>query len=194
MDDSCFCISASTSDALERKAAHLCGLLLQRCVSYAMTPNLGPGKTAAMLVFQGKGAHRARAKYFGPRADRGLPVLLEGRTQFLPVVAAYTHLGCLLHHRGDMRQEARRRYSIATSAFQQHRKVLYQNRQLGLSRRCELFHTMILSKYVYGCDSWTLHDRRSKHFVHTSLMRLFRRLLPTRPDLHLGDDEVLHQT
>ena len=53
---------------------------------------------------------------------------------------------------------------------------------------------MILSKYVYGCDSWTLQDRRSKHFVHSSLMRLYRRLLLVRPDVHLGDDDILHQT
>ena len=111
----------------------------------------------------------------------------------MPVVAAYTHLGSLLHHRGDMRHEARRRYSIAQSAFQQHRKVLYQNRQLSLQRRCELFRIMILSKYVYGCDSWTLRDRRTKHHIHT-LLHLYRRLLPRAVVELLCDDEVLSRT
>ena len=81
MDDSCFCFAAEDPLTLERKAANLCGLLLQRCKSYAMTPKLQPGKTAVLLVFQGKGAAAARKKHFGPTADPGLPVLLEGGVQ-----------------------------------------------------------------------------------------------------------------
>ena len=38
MDDSCFCLSESSPMVLERKAVHLCGLLLHRCTTYAMTP------------------------------------------------------------------------------------------------------------------------------------------------------------
>ena len=41
------------------------------------TPNLAPGKTAAMLIFQGKGAAAARKKLFGPHAPRKLSVLTE---------------------------------------------------------------------------------------------------------------------
>ena len=130
-------------------------------------PNLAPGKTAALLIFQGAGAVQAWKRFFGPHAQSGLSILTENGTQQVQVVSCYTHLGCAHHHRGDMRQEARRRFT--QSAFQQHRKVLYQNRKLSLHRRCELFRTLILSKYGYGCDSWTLRDRRTKHHVHTLL-------------------------
>ena len=64
MDDSVFCFADPHADALERKAAHLCGLLLQKCKEFAMTPNLSPGKTAAMLVFQGPGLCCGQKTYF----------------------------------------------------------------------------------------------------------------------------------
>lgn len=194
MDDSCFCFAATDPLTLERKAANLCGLLIQRCQSYAMTPNLQPGKTAALLVFQGPGAAAARKKFFGPQTDPSLPVLLEGGVQRVQVVASYVHLGSLLHHRGDMRQEARRRFSIAQGAFQHHRKVLYQNKQLTLQRRAELFRTLILSKFVYGCDSWTLMEKHTRHYVHTSLMKPYRRLLPQAYIKLYSDEEVLQLT
>ncbi|CAL1138089.1 unnamed protein product [Cladocopium goreaui] len=194
MDDSCFCFAATDPLTLERKAANLCGLLIQRSQSYAMTPNLQPGKTAALLVFQGHGAAAARKRFFGPQTDSSLPVLLEGGVQRVQVVASYVHLGSLLHHRGDMRQEARRRFSIAQGAFQHHRKVLYQNKQLPLQRRAELFRTLILSKFVYGCDSWTLMEKHTRHYVHTSLMKLYRRLLPQAYIKLYSDEEVLQLT
>ena len=156
-----FCFADPHADALERKAAHLCGLLLQKCKEFAMTPNLSPGKTAAMLVFQGPGSVAAKKRIFGPSAPTLLTILTEYDAQQVHVVSTYTHLGCLLHHKGDMRQEARRRFSIAQTAFQQHRRLLYQNKHLSLRRRAELFRTLILSKFVYGCESWTLADSRT---------------------------------
>ena len=194
MDDSVFCFSDPHAEALERKAGHLCGLLLQKCKEFAMTPNLSPGKTAAMLVLQGPGSAAAKKRIFGPNAPKKLTVLTEYDSQQVHVVTTYTHLGCLLHHKGDMRQEARRRFSIAQTAFQQHRRLLYQNKHLALRRRAELFRTLILTKFVYGCESWTLSDARTRHFVHTSLIKLYKRLIPGIHADHLTDDEVLRIT
>ena len=121
MDDSAFCFAAPSAELLEQKAGQLCGLLLQKCQEFAMTPNLAPGKTAVMLIFQGRGAKAARVRHFGPHARRRLPVITDCGVQQVHLVTSYTHLGCLLHHKGDMRHEARRRFSIAQQAFQHHR-------------------------------------------------------------------------
>ena len=194
MDDSVFCFADPRADNLERKAAHLCGLLIQKCKEFAMTPNLSPGKTAVMLVFQGPGSIAAKKSLFGPNAPKTLTILTEYDVQHVHIVTTYTHLGCLLHHKGDMRQEARRRFSTAQTAFQQHRRLLYQNKQLSLRRRAEIFRTLILSKFVYGCESWTLSDANTRHFVHTSLIRLYKRLIHHAHVEHLSDDEVLKAT
>ena len=194
MDDSVFCLADPSPDGLVRKAGHLCGLLLQKCREFAMTPNLNPGKTAAMIVLQGPGSIAVKKRLFGPCAPKTLPVVTEQEVQHVHIVTSYTHLGCLLHHKGDMRQEARRRFSIAQTAFQQHRRLLYQNRHLSLRRRAELCRTLILSKFVYGCESWTLSDARTRHFVHTSLIKLYRRLIHRAQDDHMTDEEILKVT
>ena len=190
MDDSCFCFAAEDPLTLERKAANLCGLLLQRCKSYAMTPNLQPGKTAVLLVFQGKGAAAARKKHFGPTADPGLPVLLEGGVQ--RVHMCIWVVSCIIEEICDKKP------ADATASlkglFNNIGKILYQNKQLSLQRRAELFRTLMLSKYVYGCDSWTLMEQQTRHFVHTSLMKLYRRLLPHAYHTPYSDEEVLFLT
>eukprot|EP00435_Cladocopium_sp_Y103_P028387 s2046_g7.t1 len=93
-----------------------------------------------------------------------------------------------------MRQEARRRFSIAQTAFQRHRRVLYQNRSLSVKRRSELFSTLILSKYVYGCESWTLGDQRTRAAVYSSLLKLYKRLIPGSGHTPISDAEALHRT
>eukprot|EP00435_Cladocopium_sp_Y103_P010886 s2437_g2.t2 len=196
MDDSCFCFTDGDPGLLERKAAQISSLVLTRCQQFAMTPNLKPGKTALMLVFQGHGARAARKKHFGPVASPGLPIVTETGIHTVQVVSSYVHLGSVIHHKGDTRKEARRRISIATSAFQAHRKALFQNRHLSVRKRAELFTTLVLSKFTYGCESWLLPDLTSRHHLHASLMRLYRRLLPGPRDFaqSCSDDEVLAKT
>ena len=113
-----------------------------------MTPNLDFGKTAVLLALQGKGAIEARKRLFGPQAPRKLSILTEDGIAQIHLVTVYTHLGCLLRFKGDMRQEARRRFSIAQSSFQTHRRILHRNPQLGVRRRAELCRTLILSEYM----------------------------------------------
>ena len=152
-----------------------------------MTPNLQPGKTAVLLVFQGKGAAAARKKHFGPTADPGLPVLLEGGVQ--RVHMCIWVVSCIIEEICDKKP------ADATASlkglFNNIGKILYQNKQLSLQRRAELFRTLMLSKYVYGCDSWTLMEQQTRHFVHTSLMKLYRRLLPHAYHTPYSDEEVL---
>ena len=48
----------------------------------------------------------------------------------------------------------------------------------------------MLSKLLYGSESWHLADQRSKHFLHAAIMKLYRRLLRLRPDAAWHDDEI----
>eukprot|EP00435_Cladocopium_sp_Y103_P016152 s505_g4.t1 len=193
MDDSCFCFAADSPSMLEHAAGQLCGLLLQRCEEFAMSPNFAPGKTELLAVFQGRHARDARKRYFGPSSPGSMTILSETCSRELRIVASYVHLGCTIHHQGDVRKEVRRRFCIAHQAFNQHRRLLFQNRALSVQRRAELFRTLILSKLLYGCESWVLHESRMKLYIHTSLIKLYRRLLP-HSDLELSDDDILTRT
>ncbi|CAL1141263.1 unnamed protein product [Cladocopium goreaui] len=191
MDDTCVCISDVCPQALEHKITQAASELLFLCDSHGLSPNLSPGKTEALLVFQGKGSKQMRVKYFGPNSENVITTIGERGLRKIKVVGHYTHLGCVIHHRSDNRKEARRRIGIAQQAFTQHRRHLLQNPQLQPGKRIELFKTLILSRFSFGTESWTFEDHKSREHVHNSLMRLFRRLLKVPHDAHLTDEDIL---
>jgi hypothetical protein len=88
-----------------------------------------------------------KIRYFGPQSDRTLTLVGEMETKKIRVVNKYNHLGCVIHHRSDNRDEARRRLGIAQQAFTQHRRHLLQNPALSMKRRTELFVTLIMSRF-----------------------------------------------
>ena len=160
----------------------------------SLDAKLGSGQNCCNADLSGQRRRSCAQETFWPSCTSQAFCANRTGTSCVQLVTAYTHAGCLWHHKGDMLQEARRRFSIAHSAFQRHRRLLYQNRHLDLRRRAELFRTLILSKFVYGCESWTLRDARTRHFVHSSLMRLNKRLIPGDKAFTLSDDEALSVT
>ena len=157
-------------------------------------PTFNQGKSEVLLVFQGKGSRQRKIRFFGPLSDGHLTVVGEMGIKRVRVVQQYTHLGCVIHHRADCRKEARRRIGVAQQTFNQHRRHLLQNPALTIQRRVELFNTLVLSRFQYGTESWTLEDNHSKNYVHNTLMRLFRRLLRRDQAAHLQDDDILVAT
>ena len=56
---------------------------------------------------------------------RVFPVLGEYGTYQIRVVTRYKHLGGIIHHGGDQRQEARQRLAMAHQAFSQQRRLFF---------------------------------------------------------------------
>eukprot|EP00435_Cladocopium_sp_Y103_P014745 s1030_g3.t1 len=190
-DDLCVCMSADSLPLLQQKVSHISGLLLDLCRVHGMTPNVQKGKTELMFSVRGKGSRAFKHQWFCPGAPQGFPVLCETGFSEIPLVSCYKHLGGVLHHSGDLKQEVRRRLAMAHQAFTQHRKLLFHNLQIPLKKRAELLRCLVLSKFLYATDSWVLADQRTQGYVHAGIMRLYKRLLKIRPDSRLTDEEIL---
>ena len=190
MDDLCVTMQAATADAVMAKAGVVTSLLLDTLHEHAMTPNLSRGKTELLLSLRGRGVRRLKTQHFGPSSSGTLPVIGEFQTFHIAVVGEYQHLGGIIHHEGDHRKEMRRRAAMAHQAFNIHRRNIFQNKNLALQKRVQLFQSLVLSKLLYGSESWHLADQRSKHFLHAAIMKLYRRLLRLRPDAAWHDDEI----
>ena len=80
---------------------------------------------------------------------------------------------------------------MAHSAFTQHGKSIFQNQDIALPKRIQFFQSLVLSKMVYGCESWILNDARSKEYLHAAVMKLYRRILRIAPDAPQRDLDVL---
>jgi hypothetical protein len=154
-----------------------------------MEPNLRKGKTEIMFTFRGSQSREFRRKYFS--TAQGLTVVSEHATVQVSVVSRYLHLGGILHHRDIDRVEVSRRLAIAHQAFTAHRRILYHNCQIQWRKRREIFVTLILSKLVYGLESWTLKSQKVKTQFYSGVMSLYRRLLKLPHDMHITDLQLL---
>ena len=189
-DDLCICLQAKTPCKLESDAMLAMSLTLDLCRQHGMTPNLKAGKTEVMLSFRGPGSTGLRRKYYGAERGRKLQALGEHCSYEVHVTGEYRHLGGLLHVSGDLKKEVRRRLAQAHSSLGQHRRILYQNAHINLTKRSHLFQTIVLSQLTYGMESWVVDDVRTKACIHSGIMRLYRRLLKLGPDSTVTDRAV----
>ena len=192
MDDLAVCTLADTPARLVSQISGVTGHLLDLCAFHCMQPNLAKGKTELMMTFRGTGSRQARIQYYGPQADSYLTILRENETSRIPLVCRYKHLGCVSHHTGDQAADVHVKAAVGHSTFNQHKKILFGNQNIALAKRTEIFQMIVLSKCLYGAETWVaMNDKTMKKF-HAMIIRLYRRLLPAEEQLgHLEDDAVL---
>eukprot|EP00435_Cladocopium_sp_Y103_P067617 s350_g30.t1 len=118
------------------------------------------------------------------------PNLRKGKTE-VSVVSRYVHLGGVLHHNTVDRLEVSKRLAVAHQAFTLHRKVLYHNLQIPWEKRKEIFGSLVLSKLLYGLESWALEVQKVKDQFYAGVMRLYKRLLRVPHDQHVSDLDLL---
>ena len=191
MDDLAVCLQTDCPGALTSTTCQVTGKLLDICHYHCMTPNLAKGKTEIMMTFRGRGSRRAKVDHYGPMSTGSLPVLCENGLHQVQLVSAYRHLGGQMHHTSDQHTEIKRRTSIAHQSFNQHRKVLFHNDKIDIKKRCELFEMLVLSKLLYGADTWIAFDARTMTKFQAMVFKLYRRLLKIKHEQPIMDDEVI---
>eukprot|EP00435_Cladocopium_sp_Y103_P016898 s1730_g4.t1 len=85
----------------------------------------------------------------------------------------------------------KQRIGIGHRTFNQHRKVLFQNPHVPLAKRVEMFNMLVLTKVLYGADSWVAMNCKTMKYFHASILKLHKRLLKIAPDQNVLDDTVL---
>ena len=111
-----------TASELAQDVRHITGITFDAVTAHGLLPNLGPRKSAAILLPRGCGAKHAPERIF--TAGRGkLHILREGSAAVLmDAVHSYRHLGSTLAHSGSLVDEVKSRLGIARSSFGEGRK------------------------------------------------------------------------
>ena len=193
MDDLAIPLTAGTNQELLSNLCFATSSILDNLRAHAMTPNLAKGKTEILFKPRGAQTKTFRKQLFGPQASGYISAIGEYDTYKVNLVNAYVHLGGLTHASGDLRREIRRRIAIAHQSFNKHRKLIYQNDKLLMSRRVEIFSSLILSRLLFGAETWYIHDVKTKEHLHCAIIKLLKRLLRCAADEHITDEEVLHK-
>ncbi|CAL1133502.1 unnamed protein product [Cladocopium goreaui] len=192
MDDLAIPIAGNSAEEAVRKVGLLAGLLLDQCVNFAMSPNLAAGKTELLLALRGCKSRQLRQQFYGAHGRRLFPIVGEHSSYQIQVVTRYKHLGGIIHHGGDQRQEAKQRLAVAHQTFTQQRTVLYCNPTLAQQTRTQMFESIVCSALTYGSESWCFCTVADRHHIHVGIIKLCKRLIKWVPQKHNGwnDDEI----
>ena len=133
-----------------------------------------------------------KVHYYGPPGASCSSIgLREKYSHQIQLVTQYQHLGGIVHHSADQRVELRHRAAIAHGTMAQLGKLIFWNRDLEFSKRQELFQMLVLTKFLYGAETWVATDEKTQQLFHSIVMKLYRRLGRVSKEEHLTDDEVL---
>ena len=138
--------------------------------------NYDKGKTEVLLWFRGSNSTALRREYFSA-ADPTITVdTTEGPVK-VRLVNQYVHLGGVLQARGRLGAELRRRLALACSAFNQHRRAVYQQVKIPLHLRVRIFEACVHSVAFYNAATWTAPTAAEWKTFQGGLLRLYKRLL-----------------
>ena len=154
MDDLSLLLQAPDAEAFLQRLTYGASTLVDSCLEHALLPNLGRGKTEALVHLRSRQARSVRRQLF---ADQGGALPLRCRLwpeAKLRVTAAYKHLGGLLHHQGHLLREVKARAAQAWTAFNQNKKKVFASPLVLLADKATLFDSLVATTLFYGSGTW----------------------------------------
>ncbi|CAE7241226.1 Pol [Symbiodinium sp. CCMP2592] len=111
-DDSAFPLESGEPETLLVKTSRVSSLVIGLFQSYGMEVSLKRHKTSLVIQLRGKGAVRARRRFF---SSGKAALFLEDLQLSIDIVPYYRHLGGVIDGRMDLGQEVRHRLGLAAS-------------------------------------------------------------------------------
>ncbi len=152
-------------------------VLLNNCMRYGLEPNFSAGKTEALVSLRGRGATKARRKWFTDHHG-----LLPLPSCLLPdccikMVARYKHLGGVVDAKAKSTPEVRARVGQMRQAFRKYRKTLFVVPSISRSKRAQLLRPFVLSILEYNLGTLTgLHDG-DRQYIATALLSIYKQIM-----------------
>ena len=112
------------------------------------------------------------------------------RNEALSVVKDFTYLGSIISNSCDLDRELNNRLCKASAAFGQLKDRVYLNRNLKLSTKIRVYHAIVVSILLYGCETWTIYSKQLKA-LNVFHLRCLRRMLHITWKDKVPSNEVL---
>ncbi|CAE7947003.1 unnamed protein product, partial [Symbiodinium sp. KB8] len=180
-DDHASCVVAPSALQLEQAVRNTAGRTLDSVAGHGLAANLGPRKTAALLLHRGAGSRAARARTFGQLKGKLLVLRENSKPVALDAVPQYRHLGTLLTHTGSLLPEVRSRLALARVTLGEGRRKVFCCAQVMLARRVMLFQVHVMSAFLAGSGAWPQLGQEAWHTFEQGITAMYRQLLRIRP-------------
>ena len=176
-DDIAVLLQNPDANTLLEQAKYVMARYVERFAAHGLLLNFDKGKSECMLNLRGPGSRGLNRSLF--QVERPHLVLdVDGYGAIpLRIVRQYKHLGNVLHASGHCMTEMRIRVGAANTAFNAHRKSIYQNTRLSLDRRVQIFQACVLSILYWNIETWTLVRPCEERYFTGAVLRLLRRFL-----------------
>ena len=107
--------------------------------------------------------------------------------QRLEEVENFKYLGAIICNEGSKPEILSR--IAQTAAALSRLKIIWRDKNISLASKVKLMRTLILSTFLYACESWTL-TAESERRIQALEMRCYRRLLNISYKDHVTNEEV----
>ena len=107
--------------------------------------------------------------------------------QRLEEVENFKYLGAVIYNEGS-KPEILSRIVQTTEALSR-LKIIWKDKNISLASKVKLMRTLILSTFLYACESWTLTAETERR-IQALEMRRYRRLLNISYKDHVTNEEV----
>ena len=107
--------------------------------------------------------------------------------QRLEGVENFKYLGAIISNQGS-KPEILSRIAQTTAALSR-LKIIWRDKNISLASKVKLMRTLILSTFLYACESWTLTAEIERR-IQALEMRCYRRLLNISYKDHVTNEEV----
>ena len=176
-DDIAVLLQNPDANTLLEQAKYVMARYVERFAAHGLLLNFDKGKSECVINLRGPGSRSLSRTLF--QVDNPQLILeVDGYGDVpLRIVRPYKHLGNVLHASGHCMTEMRIRVGAANTAFNAHRKSIYQSTRLSLSRRVQVFQACVLSVLYWNIETWTLVRPCEERYFTGAVLRLLRRLL-----------------
>ena len=171
VDDVAINISGPADKIVNRTMQTFC-IVNQVITEYGMTLSMGPGKSAVILSFAGRGAVAARQDC-EQKHGQYLTVLNEycGSSK-LPIVSHYKHLGGHIVRNGALLPEVKIRAAQATSRLKPLRYIT-KDKRIALEKRQMMIKSLTLPVLTLHCGTWSNLGKQEFQAWSGALFRLY---------------------
>ena len=111
----------------------------------------------------------------------------EKKSQRLEEVESFKYLGTIISNEGSNPEILSRIAQIAAALSKL--KIIWRDKNISLASKVKLMRTLILSTFLYACESWTLTAEIERR-IQALEMRCYRRLLNISYKNHVTNEEV----
>ena len=170
-------------------------VVLMELRKMGMQPNMGPGKTEAILHIAGQGSRKIRQFVHHHCKSKLALRTSEHEEQHLRIIPKYIHLGGAITHDGSMRLEIRRKLAVANSTLDNYRTKVLNNPKISLTVRVQVYKATVALALGYNLGTWPHLNKQEMKMWTGGVFRLYKRLIlrifTKEEQFHMREDRLL---